>query len=82
VSECALKLRRLHRSSFPGVISIFNILWRKIAILLIKKKNGPKQHDQENLFWENFQGTHHILRQKVVMKLSRFFEGFGQIFSF
>jgi hypothetical protein len=46
------------------------------------KKEGPKQHDQENLFLENFQRTHHILRKKVVMKLSRFFEGFGQIFSF
>jgi hypothetical protein len=46
----------------------------------LKKKKGPKQHDQENLFLENFQRTHHILRKKVVMKLSRFFEGFGQIF--
>ncbi len=69
----------LPRSDFHFEVFVAKI--RHFANLK-KKKKGPKQRDQENLFLENSQRTHPILRKKVVMKLSRFFEGFGQIFSF
>ncbi len=54
-------------------------LWRKLAILLLKK-NIPKQHTQEN-FLKNFQKTCHIFKKKV-MKSPRFLEDLGRFLAF